>query len=188
MHNLIPITALGGTKAQVDTIGDLTIAECPDWALASVSARVGKTKTLATAFKKVMGIGLPKPAQSTTLSARTAFWVGPEQYFVEAPFGDVELLADTLAKALKNNASVTEQTDGWVRFDLNGPHCSDVFERLCGLDTRALKTGVVSRTILEHLGCFILRRADTHFSVFGPRSSAGSLHHALVASAKSALG
>ena len=44
MHNLIAKTALGGTEAQVDTIAGLTISECPDWALASVSARMGKSQ------------------------------------------------------------------------------------------------------------------------------------------------
>lgn len=188
MHSLEPITALGGNEAQIDTVGGLTITECPDWAIASVAARMGAEKTLATAFKKTMGITLPKPSKSTGKDKVTVFWTGPNQWFVEAPIASHELLADTLVTGLKQTASITEQTDGWVRFDLAGKGCSDVFERLCILDTRTMKKGAVARTSLEHSGCFILCRASAHFSVYGPRSTAASIHHALVTAAKSALG
>jgi methylglutamate dehydrogenase subunit D len=188
MHSLKPITALGGSEPQIDTIAGLTITECPDWAIASVAARAGKTKALGTAFQKAVGISLPKPAKSAAKGKITVFWTGPDQYFVEAPFGGDELLADRLSEALKKNASVTEQTDGWVRFDVQGAGLSDVFERLCILDTRAMQKGAVSRTSLEHSGCFILCRANDHFSVYGPRSTAASIHHALMTAAKSALG
>lgn len=188
MHSLKAITALGGHEAQVDVIHGLTISECPDWALASVAARTGQEKPLAAAFKKSMGTALPKPAKSTGKDSITTFWTGPNQYFVEAPIAGNELLAGKLAKALKQTASVTEQTDGWVRFDMQGAGCSDVFERLCILDTRAMAKGTVSRTSLEHSGCFILCRTHAYFSVYGPRSTAASIHHALVTAAKSALG
>lgn len=188
MHNLSPITALGSNAPQVDTISGLTISECPEWALASVSARSGKEKTLATAFKKAMGFALPKPVQSTHKASITAFWIGSDQYFVEAPIYSYELLAQTLSEALKQNASVTEQTDGWCRFDLEGAGCSDVLERLCNVNTRAMDDGAVTRTSLEHSGCFVMRRNADHFSVYGPRSTAGSIHHGLVTAAKSALG
>jgi methylglutamate dehydrogenase subunit D len=188
VHSLKAITALGGHEAQVDVIHGLTITECPDWAIASVATRTGKEKQLATAFKKAMGTALPKPMKSIGKGGITTFWTGPNQYFIEAPFADNEGLADTLVKTLKKTASVTEQTDGWVRFDVQGTGCSDVFERLCILDTRSMKKGAVSRTILEHSGCFILCRTHAYFSLYGPRSTAASIHHGLVVAAKSALG
>lgn len=188
MHSLKAITALGENEAQVDIVHGLTITECPDWAIASVAARMGKEKSLATAFKKAMGMALPKPSKSIGEGGITVFWTGPNQYFVEAPIADNETLVDTLADALKRTASITEQTDGWVRFDVQGARCSDVFERLCILDTRAMTKGAVSRTTLEHSGCFILCRTHAYFSVYGPRSTAASLHHGLVTAAKSALG
>ena len=188
MHSLKAITALGGNEAQVDTVHGLTITECPDWAIASVETCMGNEKPLATAFKKAMGMALPKPSKSNGKGGITVFWTGPNQYFVEAPIADNETLADALADALKQTASITEQTDGWVRFDVQGAGCSDVFERLCILDTRAMTKGAVSRTSLEHSGCFILCRTHAYFSVYGPRSTAVSLHHGLVTAAKSALG
>ncbi len=187
MHNLKAITALGGTEAQIDTIGTVTISECPDWSLSSVSARLGSEKTTNTAFKKALGIGFPKPMLSENKSGVTAFWTGANQCFVEAPYATHETLATTLATALKAKASVTEQSDGWVRFDVDGADCFAILERSCAADTPMMPIGGVTRVILEHLGCFVLRRSDHHFSVYGPRSSAGSLHHALVAAARSVL-
>ncbi len=188
MHNLKAITALGGHEAQVDTVHGLTITECPDWAIASVAARMGQEKQLGAAMKKALGITMPKPSKSAGKGGITVFWTGPNQYFVEAPIADNETLANTLADALKRTASVTEQTDGWVRFDVQGAGCSDVFERLCILDTRAMIKGTVSRTSLEHSGCFVMCRTHAYFSVYGPRSTAASIHHGLVTAAKSALG
>lgn len=188
MHNLIAKTAMGGAQAQIDTVAGLTISECPDWALASVTARMGKAKTMGTAFKKSMGSALPKPLQSNTKDSVTTFWIGPDQYFVEGPMDTHELLADTLTGALKKNASVTEQSGGWVRFDLEGAGCSDTLERLCNIDTRGIANGSVTRTALEHSGCFVMKRNAEHFSVYGPRSTADSIHHALVTAATSALG
>ncbi|KAB7613864.1 sarcosine oxidase subunit gamma [Amylibacter sp. SFDW26] len=187
MHNLKPITALGGNKAQIETIGTVTISECPDVSLTSVTARLGAEKTTATAFKKVLGIGFPKPMLSETKDNVTAFWTGPNQCFVEAPYATHETLAASLATSLENKTSVTEQSDGWVRFDLDGTDCFSVLERSCAADTPTMPMNGVTRTIIEHLGCFVLRRSDHHFSIYGPRSSAGSLHHALVATARSVL-
>jgi sarcosine oxidase, subunit gamma len=83
-------------------------------------------------------------------------------------------------------ASLTEQTDGWVRFDVTGPNLPQLFERLCSYDLRAHTPGSATRTVIEHLGCYVVLRATDLVSVIGPRSSAHSLHHALITAAHSA--
>ncbi len=88
--------------------------------------------------------------------------------------------------ALTDNASVTEQSDGWARFDVQGETAVDLFERLSAANTRRMDSGTATRTVIEHLGCYLIcRRKGEHFSILGPRSSAASLHHALCAAAKS---
>lgn len=187
MHDLKPITPLWGTAAQIDSLGDMRISECPDWALASIAARRGQEDAMAAAANKFLGVPLPDVARSASKDPFTAFWTGPHQWMIEAPHDTHEDLAAQVKSALGESASVTEQTDGWVRFDLEGPHCDDVLELLCNADTRTMEQGDVTRTQLEHLGCFLIcRAAGTHFSVLGPRSSAGSLHHALITATKSA--
>ncbi len=188
MHDLTPLTALGGTTARIDTYDGLQISECPGWALASVAARLGRERDMAAAAQAFLGLALPGVAQFAAQDPFGVFWTGPDQWMIEAPHDSHETLAAQVKAALGDTASVTEQTDGWVRFDLIGPRCHDVLERLCNADSRAMATGAATRTRLEHLGCFLICRVrDSHFSVLGPRSSAGSIHHALVTAADSAL-
>jgi len=181
------LTALGGASAQVDHFDGLRLTECPDWALASLSARLGREKEMATAAKKLLGMALPKVGCSSTKGPFTAFWTGPDQWMIEAPHDSHENLAAQIKTAVKDTGSVTEQTDGWVRFDLAGGRCHDVLELLCNADTRTMEASTATRTRIEHLGCFLICRTDQHFSVLGPRSSAGSLHHAITSAAQSAI-
>ncbi|WP_116599106.1 sarcosine oxidase subunit gamma [Primorskyibacter marinus] len=188
MHDLKPLTPLGSTTAQIDRFAGLTISECPDWALASLAARRGREQDTATAAQNLLGTALPDVAATATSGDFTAFWTGPQQWMIEAPHDSHEELATEVKSAVGDAASVTEQTDGWCRFDLEGTRCHDVLERLCNADTRAMTQGQVTRTRLEHLGCFLIcRTKDAHFSVIGPRSSAGSIHHALTVAAASAI-
>lgn len=188
MHNLKPLTPLGGNTAKIDKFDGLVISECPNWAMASVATRRGRAQDLASAAKKYLGADLPDVASSAGAGDLTAFWTGPDQWMIEAPHASHEDLAAQVKTAVGDAASVTEQTDGWCRFDLEGARCHDVLERLCNADSRAMEDGQVTRTRLEHLGCFLICRAkDLHFSVIGPRSSAGSIHHALTVAARSAI-
>ncbi|MBK0327819.1 sarcosine oxidase, gamma subunit [Rhodobacteraceae bacterium F11138] len=188
MSDLIPLTALGGTSPRVDTFQGLEISECPEWALASIAARSGRATDMASAAQAFLGVALPDVARTAEKAPFSVFWMGPEQWMIEAPHDSHEDLATQIKAALGDTASVTEQTDGWVRFDLTGERCHDVLERLCNADSRSMPPGSATRTQLEHLGCFLIRRPqDSHFSVLGPRSSAGSLHHALETAAKSAI-
>lgn len=186
MHDMIAITPLGGAVAQVDTFSGVNISEQPNWALASVTARHGQTKAVKKAAVDLMGIGLPDVGHVTVGSELSAFWIGPDQWMFEAGHAEHEELATTLKAGFADSASVTEQTDGWARFDVNGPKVVAMFERLCPLDARDMASDRVSRSSIDHLGCFVVcRSAGAHFSVFCPRSSAVSLHHALCTAAQS---
>jgi len=188
VHDLKSLTPLGGATAQIDNFEGLRISECPDWALASVTSRRGRETEAASRVRKLTGTALPDVAMSATSGAFTAFWTGPQQWMVEAPHDTHEDIAARLKAAVGDAASVTEQTDGWCRFDLDGPRCHDVLERLCNADTRRMAQGHATRTRLEHLGCFLIcREKDRCFSVMGPRSSAGSIHHALTVAAASVI-
>ena len=186
MHDLVAITALGGTEPQVDTVAGVTCTEVPGVALASVAARMGQEKKAATALSKLIGTPAPDVGRwaGTPVSA---FWAGPDQWMVDAPFDSHEDLADQVKAAVGDAASVTEQTDGWTRFDLTGDSIPAVLELLSQLDLRKLVEGSAARCSIHHIGCFVLCRTSESFSIYGPRASAGSLHHAIVAAMRSAL-
>nr|WP_254429722.1 sarcosine oxidase subunit gamma [Ruegeria atlantica] len=147
---------------------------------------MGQEASASKALAKLIGAPTPDVGQHAGETI-TAFWAGPDQWMIEAPFETHEDLADQVKSAMGDTASVTEQTDGWTRFDLNGDQIPAVLELLCMLDLRKFDAGCVARCSIHHVGCFVLCRSPESCSVYGPRSSAGSLHHAIVAAMRSAL-
>lgn len=185
MHDLTPITALGGAVAQIDRIGTITIAENNGVALASVAARNGKGKACADGLAAILG-AVPDIGRAVLHDPEAGFCVGTDQWMIGAPLASHETLADDLKSKLGDAASVTEQTGAWVVFDVTGEAMFDLCERLCAVPIRQMQTGDVRRTLIHHLGCFVIRRQDDmHIRILGPRASAKSLHHALVDAAHS---
>jgi sarcosine oxidase subunit gamma len=183
-HSLESVGALGTGEPRADAVGAIRIAENPGVALASVAARRGRGAEMAAAAETLLASPMPPVGGRTGAGPVRAFWTGPDRWMFEAPFATHELLAEAVKAALGDTASVTEQTDAWVRFDVEGATVPEVFERLCPLDIGAMAADTVARTTIGHLGCYVLCRHDgAAFSVLGPRSAATSLHHALVSAA-----
>ena len=182
--SLTPLTALGHAAPENVTIGPVTIAEVTTTALASLASRRGRAADV-TAAATAQGIPLPGPGRAEPGAPFAAFWLGPDQWMVEAPFATQEDIAAILRPMFGDSASITEQTDAWVRFDVSGTRLPALFERLCSFDLRSNGAGSATRTVIEHLGCYLIRRADTVLTLYGPRSSAQSLHHALTTAARS---
>ena len=177
MTDLTPLTPLGGTTARVDTIGSVTITEIADRALASVAQRKGED---ATEGFKAFGFGAaPAVCTMTEANGARAWWMGPDQWMIDAPFDQSGHWARKVKDAMGNSASVTDQTEGFCRFDLSGDGCLSVLERLCGLDVQSMEAGAAQRTQIHHLACVVLK-TDAGWSILGAHSSAGSLHHALL--------
>lgn len=182
--SLHALTALGATEPAVHQIGPFRIAERFDVALASVACRNGREADVAKAAAKA-GIPLPDPARWQGGTPFAAFWVAPGMWLVEAPFATHEDISAALKPAFGEAASITEQTDAWVRFDLSAPDLAPLMERLCNVDFPAAPDGFASRTVIEHTGCYLIRRGAGDVTLYGPRSSARSLLHALETAAAS---
>jgi sarcosine oxidase subunit gamma len=184
-HRLKPITPLGHDAPHSVTLGPVTITEVVDTALASLAARHGEAKAVAD-IADAAGIPLPPPGKAAKAATYAAFWLSPDMWMVEAPFATHEDIVAILKPHFGETASITEQTDAWARFDVTGADLPAMFERLCNFDLRAHGPGSATRTVIEHLGCYVVIRAEGHLSVIGPRSSAASVFHALETAARSA--
>ncbi|MEP5727789.1 MAG: sarcosine oxidase subunit gamma [Sulfitobacter sp.] len=181
MHDLTAITALGASEPQIDRVAEMTLTEVPLLALASIAARLGQEKDCVAKLEKLLGGPVPKPDKAYLGDPFSAIWTGPDQWMIGANFETYETLADTVKTAVGKSGSVTEQTDAWACFDLMGPGIQAVMELLCNVNVRRMKTGDAQRTVLHHLGCFVICGDPNEFvRILGPRASAGSLHHALV--------
>lgn len=183
MHDLAPLTALGHAEPQRADIGNLAITERADVALASATARLGKEAECRTRLQKLLGAAAPGVGKATSTVPISAFWTAPDQWMLCAPFDTHEDIAGLTA--MPGVASVTEQTDGWVIFDVTGGAVIDAFELLCPAPVRRMDTGDVQRSTIHHLGCFLVcLEAGRSLRVLGPRSSAASLQHALYTAAR----
>lgn len=183
MHKLKSVTSLGAVQPRVDAFAHITIAENDRLALASVSARLGHETKCNTVLKKLLG-AVPQAGRAILNDPEAGFWMGPEQWMIGAPRETHELIADDLKAKLGDAASVTEQSGAWVCFDITGPKMEDFCERICAVPIRSMVSGDVQRTVIHHLGCFVIRRkADDHIRILGPRASARTLHHALLTTA-----
>lgn len=190
MHNLKTITPLGHDAPQEDKIGSFTITEVVDRAMASVTARDGQEKAVAKILADI--IGEPAPAAgawggSTAKTKSSAFWTARGQWMLEAPIKTHEDITAKLAPLFKGKASLTEQHDGWCRFEITGGDCDRLASLICNVDMRNFGKGSATRTSIDHLGCFLIRSAAGTLTVLGPRSSAASLHHAIIVAMKSSV-
>lgn len=170
MTDLIPTCALGGADPMAVSHGPLRLTERPDVALASLAVlRGGDAPDLP----------LPDPGCWAAQDDLTVFWTGPDQWLVEAVGTNV---ADgELAARLHGAApgwAVTDQTDGWVRIDVAGP-VDLVLERCVNLPADQTAPGRATRTVIDHIPVYLVRRDTDDLSLWGMRSAAESLWHAL---------
>ena len=177
MTSLTLTTALGGTTPFDETIGGHRIVEIASPAMASLAMLQGKSSPFRKAAEANLG-ALPAPGTMQSHRKTGTIWMGPDQYLVEG------VDAAALSAAFGTSAAVTDQSDAWVRFDVTGDEVPAMLERLSNADSRRMTAGSATRTAIHHMHCVIIcRAAGTNFTVLGPRSSAASLHHALVAAA-----
>lgn len=176
MPDLKPITALGGATARTVKHGALTLEENTGLALASLALR------REGAEPAPFSLALPGPGLWVENDSAAALWTGPGQWLVEGP-GRAETNFAAEVSAACPGCSITEQTDGFVAFEI----CSTngeapilaLMARLVNLDTSRFGPGAATRTGLEHMSVFVIRRAADRLAVIGMRSAAGSLWHAL---------
>lgn len=157
-----------------------TLEVVPTLALASVAARNGSEAGVAASLASTLGTEMPPPGALRQGPEHTVFWIGRHQWMIAADHETHEHLARELKTDLEDSASVTEQNDGWICLDVTGPELPRVFERLMHADAAALSEGSALRTVIEHIGCFILcLETDRHYRLFAGRSYGRSLFHTL---------
>jgi sarcosine oxidase, subunit gamma len=188
VHDLAPLCALGGTDPKTDTVAGVTLTENPGLALASVAARRGQENACRDHLSALLEGPVPGPGKTVLHDPEASFWMGPDQWMVGAPIATHEDLATQLKSRFDTTASITEQTDAWVCFDMRGDGIEDVVRLCANVDIDQMQTGDAQRTVIHYMGVYVLRRDPSNWlRILGARSSAKSLHHALVTAMKAAL-
>lgn len=176
MTDLEPMTALGATTARVENFGALTLRENDGLALASLTVRKGGARP------GPMGLTLPDAGGWAEAGGWAAFWTGPDQWMFEASDRASDDVAAEL-RAVCAGCSITEQTDGFVCFEVtsaDGPApISRMLEKLVNVDLAEFGAGRATRTAFDHMAIFVIRRRENHLAIIGMRSAAESLWHAI---------
>ena len=172
-----------GSRAEV---GGFRIEENRNVALASVAARSGKGAEVRAILAQVLKGSVPEAGAFVEGEECSAFWSGPDQWMLQADHETHELLACDLKEKFGEAASVTEQNDGWICLDVTGDNLPTAFERLTMADVWTLERGSAVRTVIEHIGCFLICvEQDQHYRLFAGRSFAKSFHHAILTALRS---
>lgn len=177
---LIATTALGGTLPQQVQHGALRIVENSGLGLASVTLRRGG------ATPAPFGLALPGPGAWAQSGGHAALWIGPEQWLMEG-----EGLAETdfaaAVQAQCPGCSVTEQTDGFVTLEITSEAGEApilaLLAKLVNIAPERLQPGMGTRTGMEHMSVFVIRRAPDRLALLGMRSAAATIWHALTTAA-----
>ncbi|WP_442772761.1 sarcosine oxidase subunit gamma [Paenirhodobacter enshiensis] len=177
MSELTALTALGATEPRIEHHGAVSLRENAGLALASVAV-LGRDGAQPLPF----GLRLPEPGHWVAGQGVSAFWTGPGQWMIEAEGRAEEDFARDV-KAHAPGCAVSEQTDGWVAIEIASTEgaapIEALLERLVNVDLGAFGPGSATRTGLEHMSVFVIRRAADRVAILGMRSSAGSLWHAI---------
>ncbi len=161
-------------------LGEVAVNEVTDIAIVSIAKPLDDGDALASAIQAAWGCALPASRGTTSSSdgSVTLIFSTPDQTLAIMP--SVDGLAVTgVAATLGDAGYYTEQTDNWVGLRLSGPKATAALERICPLDLASMIIGGAERTVMEHLGVFIMREADEQFLLLSGSSSAQSFLHAV---------
>lgn len=128
-----------------------------------VSLRV--PEEAVASLSRALGVTLPqKPKTSVAKAARTAFWLGPDEWFVIDTAGG-DILADCgKAKGLHSAVDVSHRN---VAFGVSGPAAEATLAAGCpqDLSLQAFAAGACSRTVFGKAEILLYRVSEQEFRV-----------------------
>ena len=166
---------LGGAIIQ---IGTNRIRERDDLAIVSIATPLGGEDALAKALKKHWSLDVPEPTRSTNSGNTRAIRSGQDQMLLVFPHDTPDAEPHVQGK-LGGTGYTTDQTDSWVVLEISGPDTMAAMERLCPLDLVSFEVDDAGRTVMEHMGAFIVKTGDDRFLLMSASSSAQSFLHAV---------
>jgi len=118
-----------------------------------------------TGLSKTLGLKLPtKPKTSASAKGRTAFWLGPDEWFLIDEKGDA-LMADCAASGVVHSA--TDISHRNTAIVVSGPAAADTLNTACPLDLSlsAFPVGAVTRTVFGKIEIILYRAEEDTFRV-----------------------
>lgn len=151
-------------------INRLNLTEVAPGVITSVAPYAGQEAAASTALKALIGAEIPAPNRSTGRDGARVVWTGAGQAMV---------IGTAVDPSLAQHAALTDQSDAWVTFRLQGQGVEDVLARLTPLDLNpgVFKKGHAGRSQLGHMNAVFLKVAADAFQIMVFRSMARTAVH-----------
>lgn len=151
-------------------INGLNLTELARGRITSVAPYAGQEAAASGALKSLIGAELPAPNRSTGREGARVVWTGAGQAMV---------IGTAVDPSLAQHAALTDQSDAWVTFRLQGQGVENVLARLTPLDLNpgVFKKGHAARSQLGHMNAVFLKVAADAFEIMIFRSMARTAVH-----------
>ena len=141
---------------RLPTLPGCTVRALPPVRITSIAPHPGQ----AEALRARLG-GFPAPGEVVTLQGIDLVWAGRDLAFA---FGD------GLPDGLGAHGAISDQSDGWCGFALQGTGAEALLARRLPFDLRKMAAPASARSVLDHLPVLVLRRASDSFEIWVWRS------------------
>jgi len=135
------------------------------------------------AVRSAAGVAPPlAPNTVACAGAVTIYWLGPDEWQVQAPPEQcAALLAQLRAALAGRHAAVTDVSDAHTVIVLDDPRADALLSRGCPLDFHpaVFPVGSCAQSVFGKTGVLLLREAPQRFALVVRRSFAAYLYHAL---------
>jgi sarcosine oxidase, subunit gamma len=152
------------------TGGAVSVRELPF--LTQINLRVDPHDgELMTRLRATLGLELPQSPNTTTANAdRRALWLGPDEWLLVAPEGQLEAIDRDLRNGLSGAiASLVDVSANRTMLEIAGPGTIDLLARGIPIDlhARSFRPGSCAQTLLAKAQVIIERRSDsTEFHLY----------------------
>jgi sarcosine oxidase subunit gamma len=150
----------------------------------------GQDAAFAAAVQSVAGVAPPLRANTLAQAgAVTLFWLGPDEWQLQAPGEQGAALLAQLRTALAGQfAAVTDVSDGHTVVVLDRPDAAALLSRGCPLDFHAsvFAVGSCAQSVFNKASVLIVRETEQRFAIVVRRSFAPYLFNSLQLAARAA--
>jgi heterotetrameric sarcosine oxidase gamma subunit len=161
-HSILkPRSPLAHLPVQSDSDRGVIVRDRDDLGLAMILVRKGKEAALAQRIREHFHLELPRGPHRRVAGHLALAGVGPGAWLATHDRSGNALVWD-LRAAIGDLASITDQSDGYVVLQLEGPRVHATLEKLLPVDLhpKVFEAGQVAVTAAGHIGATLWRLAD----------------------------
>ena len=144
----------------------------------------GKKKDFFTKAGKILSLILPTEANTSSSNEKfNALWLSPDEWIIYFNDDDKNGIFLELYNEISklNYGAITDVSNQWVCFNLNGKDTKFLFEKLLTIDLFSFVKKQVIRTSINKINCFVLcHNQFENYTIICPTSFSESMKSRLL--------